>query len=155
MTLEQQIKKMVCNGKKIEKKIKKIIGDGTRFIILIDDPFEYALLSDTPRLNYRYYRYTTHPLKVYNEVETDILRTLHHARKNTDCISSVFLTNNYFVIKSAVNVCEKHNIGKEVAFVEWYDGNVRVSYGDNGMPDSSVIDASIELYEKEIERVLG
>jgi hypothetical protein len=140
---------------KIKEEIKEIIDDGTRFIILIEDPFEHALLSNIPRLNYKYDQYTTHPSKIYNEVEIDILRTLHHARKNNDCIPSVFLTSNYFVIKSAVNVCEKHNIGKELAFVEWYDGDVRVSYGDNGMPDNSTIDASIELYEKEIERVLG
>lgn len=145
MTPEQQI----------EEEIKEIADDGTRFILLIEDPFEHALFSDIPRLNYRYYRYTTHPLKVYNEVKSNILTVIDHAKKNNDCIPSVFLTNNYFVIKSAVNVCEKHNIGKEFAFVEWYDGNVRVSYGDNGMPDTSVIDASIELYEKEIERVLG
>lgn len=145
MTPEQQI----------EEEIKEIADDGTRFIFLIEDPFEHALFSNIPRLNYRYYRYTTHPLKVYNEVETDILITLHHAKNNNVCTPLVFLTTNYFVIKSAVNVCEKHNIGKELAFVEWYDGNVRVSYGDNGMPDTSVIDASIELYEKEIERVLG
>ena len=140
---------------KISEKIKEIVNNGTRFVFVIDDPSEHALLSNIARLSYKYYRYTTHPLNIYNEVECNILSVVEFCRKNNDCAPSVFLTNNYFVIKSAVNVCEKHNIGKELAFVEWYDGDVRVCYGDNGMPDNSIIDASIELYEKEIERVLG
>jgi hypothetical protein len=140
---------------KIKEKIKEIIDDGTRFIIVINDLFDCALLSGIPKLNYKYYEYTTHPLKVYDEVKSNILTVVHHCRKNNDCIASVFLTNNYFVIKSAIMVCEHHNIGKEFAFVEWYNGDVRVSYGDNGMPANSIIDASINLYETEIERVLG
>jgi predicted ATPase len=61
-------------------------------------------------------------------------------------------THSYFVLKEFEILARKHQESIQLCCLEKSDGDINIKFNDlkEGMPDNSIIDASIKLYEEDV-----
>ncbi len=121
-------------------------SEGVKKIAILDRLFANGYLSTQSILFIDELESALHPSAI-----SDVVDMLYYIAQNSD-IQIFIASHSYFVIKKLCLLARAND--EDVTCISMEDNHVKISNLSEGMPENSIINESIRLYEEEVEQVL-
>ena len=121
-------------------------AEGVKKIAILDRLFANGYLSNQSILFIDELESALHPSAI-----SDVMEMLFHIAQNSD-IQLFIASHSYFVIKKLCLLARAND--EDVTCISMEKEHVKISNLREGMPENSIINESIRLYEEEVEQVL-